>query len=182
MKNFTGHRGQSIPDFTNTALGSQPTAFADMLYDEESNRLLLASTSWVESTDEIVMTPNIINNHYFLGVRDWQSTPLTYLISMNTGNGNTGPSVKKMVQGAALDEANNRMLVLDGDDQLIAVDLISGNRLQLMEEVTGLGSFTAQNKDLEYDAVNKLLFTCHTNSTRFFQIKPIKHHQLPPSA
>ena len=239
----TGHRGQSITDFTNTTLNSQPTAFADMLYDVESNRLLLASNpaeslpqivavdvatgvrttissdergvgdsfvnpvnlewgkdrqllvtdnsahriimvnpvsgdrttiadaytldygidaplfaSWIESTDEIVMTPNILNNHYFLGIQDWQSTPLTYVLSMNTGNSNTGPAVNRMVQGAALDEANNRLLVLDGEDQLIAVDLDSGNRLLLMEEVTGLGSFTIQNKDLEYDAVNKLLF------------------------
>lgn len=85
---------------------------------------------------------------------------------MNTGNGNTGPAVKRMVQGTALDEANNRLLVLDGDDQLIAVDLDSGNRVLLMEEVTGFGSLSLQEKDLEYDAVNKLLYIADNNFYR----------------
>ncbi|MGM8227773.1 PKD domain-containing protein [Cellvibrio sp. ARAG 10.3] len=247
----TGHRGQSITDFTNPELGSQPAVFQDMLFDAENDRLLLTSNpaegtpqivavdvatgvrttissdeqgtgesfvnpvslewgkdrqllvadntahriimvnpvsgdrttiadaytldygidaplfaSWIESTDEIVMTPNILNNHYFLGIQDWQSTPLTYVLSMNTGNGNTGPAVKRMVQGTALDEANNRLLVLDGDDQLIAVDLDSGNRVLLMEEVTGFGSLSLQEKDLEYDAVNKLLYIADNNFYR----------------
>ena len=238
---ITGHRGESITDFTNTALGSQIPIFQDMLLDAENDRLLLASNpaegtpqiiavdiktglrttisgdeqgagdsfvnpvnlewgkdhqllvtdngadtifvidpvsgnrtavadattldiaiesplfaSWVESTDEIVVTPNVFYNHYFLGVKNWQTTPLTNVISTNDGN--SGPDVVRTVQGAALDAENNRLLVLDGDDQLIAVDLESGSRVLLADSVTGFPSRFDLSKNMEYDPVNKLLF------------------------
>ena len=120
--------------------------------------------SWVESTDQIVVTPNVFFNHYFLGIEDWQTAPLTYVISTNDEN--VGPDVGRTVQGAALDAVNNRLLVLDGNDQLIAVDLETGNRTLLAESVTSFSSPFDLQKNLEYDPVSKLLYVTDSDFSK----------------
>lgn len=239
----TGHRGGSITDFTNTALGDQTAVFQDMLFDEDNNRVLLASnpkdgvpqvvavdvttgvrttissdergegesflnpvnlewgpdrqllvadnsahiifmvdpvsgdrtsiadkdtldigieapifSSWVRSSDEIVVTPNVspINSQYIFGIQDWQSSPFTYVISANGSQ--PGPQMRQVVQGSALDAENNRLLVLDGDNQLIAVDLEAGDRELLAEDVGGLSSLWDLAKNIEYDPTERLLY------------------------
>ncbi|HTF86663.1 MAG TPA: hypothetical protein VL987_18915 [Cellvibrio sp.] len=252
----TGHRGESITDFTDNSLGSQTPVFQDMLFDTANERLLLASNpgqgapqivavdietgvrttissddrgtgdsfanpvslewgqghqllvtdntadaifmvdpvsgnrttvvdataldvaiesplfaSWIESSDELIVTPNVIFDHYFIGIENWQTAPLTYVHSTNDGN--TGPEINRTVQGSAVDEANNRLLVLDGHDQLIAVNLESGDRTLLAESVTNISSPFELSKNLEYDPVSKLLFIVESNiNTGLYVVDP----------
>ena len=252
----TGHRGESITDFTDNSLGSQTPVFQDMLFDTANERLLLASNpgqgapqivavdietgvrttissddrgtgdsfanpvslewgqghqllvtdntadaifrvdpvsgnrttvvdataldvaiesplfaSWIESSDELIVTPNVIFDHYFIGIENWQTAPLTYVHSTNDGN--TGPEINRTVQGSAMDEANNRLLVLDGHDQLIAVNLESGDRTLLAESVTNISSPFELSKNLEYDPVSKLLFIVESNiNTGLYVVDP----------
>lgn len=127
--------------------------------------------SWIESSDELIVTPNVIFDHYFIGIENWQTAPLTYVHSTNDGN--TGPEINRTVQGSAVDEANNRLLVLDGHDQLIAVNLESGDRTLLAESVTNISSPFELSKNLEYDPVSKLLFIVESNiNTGLYVVDP----------
>jgi hypothetical protein len=127
--------------------------------------------SWIESSNELIVTPNVIFDHYFIGIENWQTAPLTYVHSTNDGN--TGPEINRTVQGSAVDEANNRLLVLDGHDQLIAVNLESGDRTLLAESVTNISSPFELSKNLEYDPVSKLLFIVESNiNTGLYVVDP----------
>lgn len=84
------------------------------------------------------------------------NSPFTYVISANGSQ--PGPQMRQVVQGSALDAENNRLLVLDGDNQLIAVDLEAGDRELLAEDVGGLSSLWDLAKNIEYDPTERLLY------------------------
>ena len=114
-----------------------------------------------QSRNRLLVTPYVSVGHYFLGVDDWLTDPFGFVFSSNDDH--TGPDVRAVVQGVSEDADNDRLLVLSGDDTLIALDLATGNRTLLAEEVTGNSlSVASLRKNMDYDSELKLLYVVDT--------------------
>jgi hypothetical protein len=114
--------------------------------------------TWNETGQELFVSTNTSGNTYVLGV-DLSVTPAaTFVFSANDSD--NGPDMYQNSYGLIADSDNSRVFMMNShQDQVLTIDMTSGDRTLLADDVTGGESFfDSVQHGIAYDSANELLY------------------------
>lgn len=114
-----------------------------------------------DGDNSLYVSPYITDDPLLISV-DLSNSNTTAIFSQNSTS--NGPDLSPLTQGLVADSANNRLLVMNGgDDNLLSIDLTTGDRTLIAAGVTGSYTGTesgsvVNSKDVTYDSETQLLY------------------------
>ena len=116
------------------------------------------NVTWNEAGHELFMSTNTPDNTYILGIDLTADPAESFLFSSNDTH--SGPDMYEQSYGLIADSDNNRVYFMNSyEDQILSIDMTSGARTLLADEVTGGSSlYSSVQHGIAYDSANELLY------------------------